>query len=32
MKFIIISITHPNMKEAKKVSESLLRDKAREED
>ena len=27
MKFIIISITHPNMKEAKKVAEALLRDR-----
>ncbi len=27
MKFIIIYITHPNMKEAKKVVEALLRDR-----
>ena len=27
MKFIIIYITHPNMKEAKKVAEALLRDR-----
>lgn len=27
MKFIIIYITHPNLKEAKKVAETLLRDK-----